>query len=208
MANGYLLISEWLPNPLGDDAKGEWIELWNSGSEPVNLSEYSLAVSSGKTFSLKGVILGGERKVFSRAETKLTLKNSGEIVTLKKLGQIVDESRLLAPAPEGKSWSRDVSGIFSLSEPTPDYMNAASLSVSVKDTHSPGDIIVAPLGPRDIVPASFAVGLLLMLFMRYLLRHDPSFSYLFQKGDNSSRGESGAFPSISKEESNHNDPFR
>ena len=37
-----VFINEWLPNPNGADAKGEFIELWNSGNAPINLSGWSV----------------------------------------------------------------------------------------------------------------------------------------------------------------------
>src|SRR3989338_6477825 len=45
-------ISEWLPNPAGADAEGEWIELWNSGQESVPLQGWRLTDAAGRSFRL------------------------------------------------------------------------------------------------------------------------------------------------------------
>ena len=37
-----LVINEVLPNPIGDDKQGEWVEIYNSDSESINLNGYRL----------------------------------------------------------------------------------------------------------------------------------------------------------------------
>ena len=48
-----VLISEFLPNPPGKDADGEWIELLTR-NQAVDLSGWVLKDASGKSFSLDG----------------------------------------------------------------------------------------------------------------------------------------------------------
>lgn len=43
------LINEWLPNPAGNDASGEWVELFNNGNAPVNLAGWIIKTSGGST---------------------------------------------------------------------------------------------------------------------------------------------------------------
>ena len=40
-------ISEWLPNPKGKDADGEWFELVNTGDTDINLSGWRIAAGGG-----------------------------------------------------------------------------------------------------------------------------------------------------------------
>ena len=37
-----IVINEFDPNPLGADAGNEWVELYNTGSSPVDLTGYNL----------------------------------------------------------------------------------------------------------------------------------------------------------------------
>mgnify|MGYP001577829346 CR=1 FL=1 len=48
-----LRINEWLPNPEGADADGEWIELLNGGPEAVHTRGWSLGNASGKKIQLR-----------------------------------------------------------------------------------------------------------------------------------------------------------
>jgi hypothetical protein len=79
-----LLLSEVLPNPLraGDDAADEWIELFNPGTAPVNLSGW--AIGDGRSWdSLPAAVVpprGFAVVVASRALSE-TLTAAGVVVT-------------------------------------------------------------------------------------------------------------------------------
>ncbi len=77
-----IYINEWLPNPAGADAQSEFVEIFNSGDEPVSLNGWVLKTSGGGKLKLKGMIGGGQYLVLNRSETKLVLKNSGESLFL------------------------------------------------------------------------------------------------------------------------------
>jgi len=82
-----LVISEFLPNPAGSDAEGEWIELKNEGMDPVNLEGWSLSTnSSGRDAKLSGTLGAGAFLVVPRKESRLSLKNSGDSIFLKAPG--------------------------------------------------------------------------------------------------------------------------
>jgi len=76
-------ISEFLPNPIGKDADGEWIELQNFGAETADVSNFRITNGS-KSFLLPEptIISAGEFLVLSCAETGLSLSNSGGVLTL------------------------------------------------------------------------------------------------------------------------------
>lgn len=87
-------VSELLPDPAGDDADGEWIELYNAGSAAADLSGWQLddGVGGSKPYAINGVIVpSGGYRVFPRPDTGLALNNSN------------DGARLLAP--DGKAVS-------------------------------------------------------------------------------------------------------
>jgi len=102
-----ILINEWLPNPVGNDASGEFVELFNSGSAPVNVGGWTLEASAKKPKKISGAIPANGYLVFYRKQTKLVLKNSDEAIALyDAAGRLVDQSSFAGSAPEGKSFSR------------------------------------------------------------------------------------------------------
>ncbi len=119
-----VVIGEWLPNPAGSDAAGEWIELVNTGGAAVPLSGWMLKTGNGKQYRIgDSVIAPYGYLVFPRAATKLTLRNTGEELFLyDNSGTLVDKSRFLGSAPEDRSVSR-FGETFSFAIPTPGGAN-------------------------------------------------------------------------------------
>lgn len=85
-------FSEVLPNT-ADDASLEYFSLRNSACVPVSLSGYSVVDASGKSYALPDETLyftGSERKFF-RPESKITLNNENETLSLfDPFGAVVD----------------------------------------------------------------------------------------------------------------------
>ena len=130
-------ISEWLPNPEGNDAAGEWVEVFNDGNVAVNLSGWRLENAAGKSVALKGALAPGERKVFHRSATKLTLRNEGEALSLiSPAGEVVDTSSFFGLAPEGKSVNKEGERTW-LAAPTPGAANAEPLTASIAESVYP-----------------------------------------------------------------------
>lgn len=121
-----ILINEWLPNPKGTDAEGEWIELRNSGAEAANLKGWALQAGSGKKYILKeATIAPGGYALVPRSESRLSLKNEGGAIALyDPAGALRDEASFAGSAPEGMSWSRSGER-FSFAAPTPGAANIA-----------------------------------------------------------------------------------
>ena len=100
-----VIISEVYPNPEGVD-KGEFIELYNSGSSTVDLSGWKIKNNS-KTFEiLAGTIIDpGTFLVFYQNATKLVLNNTmGKIALLDRDANTVDLLKY-EKAPSGESYS-------------------------------------------------------------------------------------------------------
>ncbi|KKR05427.1 MAG: PKD domain-containing protein [Candidatus Peregrinibacteria bacterium GW2011_GWC2_39_14] len=87
-------ITEIMPNPKGIDTNQEWIELKNNSDGKVNLEGLSLQTSNQKrkfTFKATQIKSNGYLAISSK-ESKLTLKNSNDKITLlDKSGEIIDE---------------------------------------------------------------------------------------------------------------------
>jgi hypothetical protein len=129
-------ISEVFPNPMGDDATLEWIELYNPGSMGVSLDGWSIADEYGttKTFSLTGKsIAANSYLVLMRTETGITLNNDQELVTLISPTNQHISTPVITNILEGKSFAA-IGGTWQWIDPTP---NALNLAVSTTPTPVP-----------------------------------------------------------------------
>lgn len=136
-------LSELLPDPEGSDATDEWIELANTGNSAVNLFGWQIADAS-KTYVIEESLeLGaGEYYYVSVTETKLSLNNSGETITLyDPANDVMDEVEYPA-AETGESYAR-ISGTWQwTSQLTPGEVNQFSASAATSDTGISPDVAV------------------------------------------------------------------
>jgi PKD repeat protein len=114
-----IIISEFMPNPAGADADGEWIEIYNEGSTRVNIRNWRLDDNEGgsRPFDLKEDywLDPGAYFLFDREETGLALNNTVDAVRLlNRAGEVVDfveyrdvsENASMARANDGEwQWS-------------------------------------------------------------------------------------------------------
>lgn len=101
-------INEWLPDPVGADTAGEFIELYNDGDTAVKLDDWAIETEKGKTFLLTRRIVPARRYlVLTKSDTRLTLRNAdGGLALYDARGTLVDQGAFGGSAPEGKSFSR------------------------------------------------------------------------------------------------------
>jgi len=185
-----LYINEWFPNPVGNDATGEFIELYNSGATGISLVGYSLGDGAKKTFSLSGYsIAPGGYLVLKHAQDKLTLKNTnGALFLYGSGGQVVDAASFAGVAPEGKSFSRvDYSTApiahFAFEYPTPGVANkTVDITVSVNN-YPMGVPLVAPLSPTSFIMLMFGTASFFLVFFIYVIRHNKNISDFFFDGN-------------------------
>ncbi|MEX0649586.1 MAG: lamin tail domain-containing protein [Candidatus Andersenbacteria bacterium] len=115
-----IVISEVLPNPIGSDTEGEFIELYNSGSSEINLVGWRLDdVLDGGSIPYRipvGTRIGGGKfLVFERAQTKLALNNSNETVhLLDPAGTVKSLVSFTDSIAEGVSLARAMDGSYVL----------------------------------------------------------------------------------------------
>lgn len=103
-----VIISELMVNPAGADASGEFIELHNPTSAPLDLTDCHLETSANtKVYDLPAIeISPGEFLALYSSETKLTLENSaGGTVYLFAGNQDIDEVNYEASLSDDVSWS-------------------------------------------------------------------------------------------------------
>lgn len=178
-----ILINEWLPNPAGPDAEGEWLELYNGGGELVSLSGWRVENRSGKGIKLGNIQLGpGEYVVLYRKNTKLILRNRDEALSLyNALGEEVHRAEFLGSVPEGKSVSR-LGSDFLVTEPTPGTANTLAVQVAA-DQNPVGAPLNRQLASADVIGLSLSVGVLISAVVFFAIKNHDRLSQLFFGGD-------------------------
>lgn len=124
-----VIINELLPNPIGSDETGEFIELYNPNSLIVNLDGWQLQDQSPMVFTIdegrvtSTLIFPQSYLTIYRPQSKLVLNNSGSdgARLYNPLGELVDEVNY-SEAEEGQSYSL-VSGNWLWQSPTPNQNN-------------------------------------------------------------------------------------
>lgn len=88
-----VFIKELLPNPVGKDTAGEWLALFNDGSDAINLRGWSLKDAGGKKFTIGAESLPPNQELkLPYSLTRINLNNDGDTVTLYNAqGALVDE---------------------------------------------------------------------------------------------------------------------
>lgn len=185
-----LYINEWFPNPVGNDASGEFIELYNNGPAAVPLNGYALSDGAKKKFSLSGYTISpGGYLLLKHAQDKLTLKNTnGALLLYGPGGQVVDSANFAGAAPEGKSFSRMDYGTASITHfafvyPTPGVANK-TIDTTVSVQSNPlGVPLSSPLSPVAFIVLMFSVASFFLLFFIYVVKKNRNISNFFFGGN-------------------------
>lgn len=105
-----IYISELLPNPHGEDAKEEWIELYNASFQSVNLGNWVLDDNEkgSKPYTLPDdkIIPAKGYLTIDRTESKLSLDNRGDQVRLFNFEEELQDEVLYEKAKESLSFSK------------------------------------------------------------------------------------------------------
>jgi hypothetical protein len=181
-----LYLNEWLPNPVGNDAAGEFIELYNSGAVAANLNGYALGDGAKKTFKLSGyAIPPSGYLVLKKTQDKLSLKNTnGEVLLYGPSGQVVDSASFTGMAPEGKSFSRVDYGTasvahFAFEYPTPGAVNRTiDTTVSARE-YSFGVPLSAGLSVISFTLLMMGTASFFLLFFIYAIQKNRNISDFF-----------------------------
>jgi hypothetical protein len=102
-------VSEFLLDPVGEDGEGEFIELYNAGSETADLQGWTLEDQAGKTsryvFAPPIFLGAGEYLALGGSDTKISLNNSGDGVVLRdERGALVQRTPVSPAASEGAAF--------------------------------------------------------------------------------------------------------
>jgi len=149
-------ISEVFPNPKGDEASQEFIELYNSGTQSMSINGWTLSDASKITVLENIILLPKEYRAFYRSTTGIALNNTNESIYLyNSNGELID-SLSYASTIEAYSYALDISSSeFSWSESiTPGHKNIILLP-----NEPPEPIITIarnPIAPNELVTISAA----------------------------------------------------
>ncbi|MBN2197932.1 lamin tail domain-containing protein [Candidatus Wolfebacteria bacterium] len=168
-----MIISEFLPNPVGKDTEGEWIKLFNNSQELINLYQWKIQDASGKSFIFSGdfFLKSKEYLLLDYKTTKIALNNNGEKLFLyDKEGNLIDKAEFNGSAIEGKSLIRQNDGKFIFSEEliieVSDKINSFSeKKESLSLSASLSDVSNNYLSKKEINPGVFLIGFFLALFL-------------------------------------------
>jgi hypothetical protein len=144
-----LQLSEILANPAGDDAQGEFIELYNPLDHLETLYGCSLQLANGKQYAFTAAdsIASKEYKAFPYSATNLQLSNSGTSVTL-----VMANSQITTTYPEvsdDQAWALLNGGWYLTTQPTPNTANVIYQPAKVTTT-TIADTVTAELQPCPV----------------------------------------------------------
>lgn len=130
-----LIISELLPNAIGDDDGAEYIELVNVSSGDVRLDVYRLIVGAKSyTFPTGVAIPSGGYLYLTNDDMGFTLTNTGQSVSLvSEDGQLVDGSIDYVDAAEGLAWAKFEAVWAFTNQPTPGTLNKSSIDEDTEE---------------------------------------------------------------------------
>lgn len=121
-----VIISEFLPNPVGIDTEGEFIELYNNGSNATDLSGWKLKDASRKTFKFpEGFSIGADGYLsLPYSQTKITLNNNGEKLFLfDNQNNLISQAEYSGTAAAGESLIKQGDSFIFTTKPTPGKAN-------------------------------------------------------------------------------------
>lgn len=148
-----IVINEFLPNPIGSDTTGEWIELLNRGTGEVDLLNWGIKTQNNKIFKFKAsnIIRPNNYFVLNRQVSGLALNNSkGSLSLLSDSGNLIDTVNYNS-TKQGFSYARKNNNTWSWTRKiTPGKANvlAGSLVVAKTTTKKVAGVkIVSSIGP-------------------------------------------------------------
>lgn len=103
-----VILSEFLPNPIGADKDGEYLELQNIGAQEIDLKNWQIGNSAGRKyrFSSSTIMSAKSFLVIKRKISGLSLKNSDEEIKLyNAAGGLVDSAAFEGAALENVSFN-------------------------------------------------------------------------------------------------------
>lgn len=107
-----IILSEVMPNPEGSDNETEWIEIYNTGTENVDLGNWQLDDEEGGsdiyTFPANTIIEAQDFLVIYRVDSDIALNNDADSVRLFDYEGTLQDDVTYESSPENESYARIV----------------------------------------------------------------------------------------------------
>ncbi len=136
-----LKITELLPNAVGSDYGGEFIEIYNPNNNNISLADYVLYIGTSGVkynFPAGSDVQSGQYHAFSNSDIKFTLVNTASKVLLKSADNyLIDETKEYVNPKDGETWAYIDGGWRYTNRPTPGSKNLTSIffaSTTIKST--------------------------------------------------------------------------
>ena len=173
-----IIFNEVLPSPEGPDDEEEWIEIFNQNDFEVDLSNWKIKDEQGKTttftFPQETKIPPKTYFLLKRPQTKITLNNTGDALTLIQPNEEIIDSITYEKALRGQSYARSPSGWSWSTSLTPGKKNIIPLSISKEATKQKDEPTTKELSekqtaalnkqPSSSYPTSILIALALAVF--------------------------------------------
>ena len=136
-----VVFNEILPSPEGSDTTEEWIEIYNQNGFEIDLSDWKIEDTTGKTtpylFPAGTKIPQNGFLVLKRPETKITLNNDGDGLNLFSPSKEKKDAVSYEKAPLGQSYNLTSKGWTWSSKLTPGALNIISTKETKQVTPKP-----------------------------------------------------------------------
>ncbi len=146
-----MIISELLPNPVGKDTEGEFIELVNNTDDANSLFGWTIQDASGKSYTFDNEIVSPHGFfVLPYSTSKISLNNNGDTITLiNSKGVEADSIFYKGSMKDGEAIVRNKQGeVIKTQQPTP-----GSENIIVAPSPKPGDPL-DEIAPSSSEPAT------------------------------------------------------
>lgn len=150
-----IVVNEVLPDPVGSDAAGEFIELYNPTGSTADLSGSKLDDAEGGSNSWKipsgTTLVPGAYRAFKRTETGIAFNNDGDSARLLSSdGSVISILTYTKSSKEGSAWARTGNGTAAWTiQPTPGTANViVALAEEDDDPSSTSTAKTATSSPR------------------------------------------------------------
>lgn len=145
----YSLINEFLPDPQGSDAEGEWVELYNATGAKIDLSGWYLDDEDGASSPFQipeqTVLEAGAFLLFKNPELDLSLKNSEDVLRLLDPNRLESQRVTYSDSQEGWSYALTADQLFAWTPLfTPEAENAFP---PPPKTYEPGAVLFESVFP-------------------------------------------------------------
>ena len=156
-----IVVSEFIPNPTGNDKNNEWIELYNDSAQTADLSKWQISTQNSKAkpfiFPENSLIAGHQHIILSADISKISLNNTEGSLKLSFPNSQVAQEIKYAKAKENQSIALASNGQYLWTpSPTPGAANILSNTATGTGNYPLASFTAQEnySEPQNIIPAN------------------------------------------------------